>query len=932
MVAAFSAASTAAADVRATQQQLAHILDRLEAAAGDALRLGNASAQAIAALEAAVSQLRQSRLLSRMGALASSGGSEAAASALQKLVVRTHSLIGTNLARQDGPASQLRGYLLAYELAEQTDFDVWAANAATWAQSSVSLLANSGLQSSSLLLRAAMQLADAHLLGGVAGLRLDYNRQVVLPNVPKFGAGLVRIVEMHISEDAGHSDEPFLVDVLQCLTSQLHQFSSIYRPLTARIHEVTIKLILKDVTAPVPTFDAVHAAATRLLSALHLTGASNAAAARRSGSANAPKSTQAQLWHTTVTTVLRTMNDVASACTSTLLKASNAAAPQSGDRLPLEIAPEDDHSLHAGLISAFLRLNGAVHVLLSCPTSSAVPIPIAAILTSGLDLLSYGPQSRMKPGSDGSLHMLQLADLGILQMATMSLIAVTATACQEAFQSHAAQVLATFTIYLQRNASNDTLRNAAFKTLAILLDAGGYLDIESEVVPSARLAIDPASRTLPRLAQACLAEVSRLFISGLSSSAGSTQQQSGDPNGVSRKAKRQRVFESSSLLGTALDGPFAGKTAADMETVTAAVSIFKSVFPHLITNMRPVHADLSQTGVQLMIALAELLMHSSAVGSPAIAAESITEHARVALTATTLAVLAQILTAASGRLLSLASGRAWTVFELGRRSASPQVRAAADRGRIALDQILHPRIPALLPLRLATEADIGHEAAQWADEERKLGELEADSVRGVSEREALVKVLDAIPSAVPSTESSMTVVASSDSGLSTSGLKRSASAMSQTTASADSTQHVLQHHQHPLAHSHSVQLGNSGRASPDPVKPLHRPSTPRIGSPSPSRKVFSERTEEARMPETPSKRVNEVVMADEVLLGNGVDDEDEDDEEMGKAAPTVPTSSALKQPAGQDPTFARSTAADDSEDEEMPQIDLGSDEEEDADD
>ncbi|KAK0551892.1 hypothetical protein OC846_002440 [Tilletia horrida] len=918
--------SSNASEARILQQQLTKCLERVDETCIDAIR--SPSPAATASLELSVSQLRQSGTIARLNALASSTASESAISSLERLVTRCNSLISTNIARTDGPSSQLKGYLLVFEVASQMDFDLWASHASAWAQHAVSLLSSASATTYPLLLRAAVQILDSHLLGGPAGSRLDYNRQVVLPNVPKLAAALLNIAESFQESDLPTSSE-LLLDVLSYLNSQLNQFPSIYRPVAARIHDLSIKVVLDKIDAREPAFTSLHATAARLLITLHLTGASDAAAAKRAGSANASRATQAQLWGATVGTFLRTMNDASSALISTF-QTHHGSVAVSGDRLPITIPPQDDHDHHQIVFSTFMRLNAALHVMLSCPTPSAVPIPAGAIFAGATRLLSLSPLARMKPGSDASLHSLQTSDLPALQMASMSLIAVAASACQETAQTHAAQLLAVLSTFVQRNTADATLRVAALRTITVLL-GNVSLDASAGSALTARVCIDPASRVLPRIVQACLSEVSRLFTASSSSAQDNINQANNSSDGSARKAKRQRVFESSTLLGQGTDtGPFPGKTAESLNATSTAVALFGSLYAHLSCNIRPAHADLSQTGVLLVIALGELLLHGSAAGNPAVLNEAVWDNARVELTVTSLSVLVHVISIASGRILSLASSRCLTVFELGRRSPSPRIRAAALNGIAALDQVVHPRLPVLLPLRLATEEDIGAEAAAWGDEERKLVEVETDNVRGVSEQQALTRVLDVSPSTAPHEHNAMSDSLAAESSESASaGQKRLASE----SLDADVAQHAQLHqHSHPS-------ISSNLRASPDPVKPLHRPSTPRIGSPSPARKPFVDRAEDRKAPETPTKRPKEV-SGEGLTHTSGAVEGAEGNEDTGPTevagnprasdGPELQIPQTAASGKQQQSASALLSAADgEDSDEEMPQIDLGTDSDDD---
>jgi len=297
------------------------------------------------------------------------------------------------------------------------------------------------------------------------------------------------------------------------------------------------------------------------------------------------------------------------------------------------------------------------------------------------------------------------------------------------------------------------------------------------------------------LAQACLAEVSKLLTPSASATDSAAHHSSRDLDGTTRQTKRQRVYESSSLLGQGVaGGPFPGKKAVDFHAASASVAIFGSIFAHLSTNLRPIHADLAQTGCQLLIALAELLLHPAAQGRLGSNGDADSDGARTALAKTTLSTLADILSIASGRLLALASSRALTVFRLARRSESPALQDAATKGMLILDQVVHPRIPSLLPLRHATEADIGAEAGSWGDEERRLGEVHADNVRGFAEREAMGLVLDigtapSLPQALEASHASSSLKRPASSALSPSGA---------TNEKFLELKHNNQHHKHPL--------------------------------------------------------------------------------------------------------------------------------------
>lgn len=138
----------------------------------------------------------------------SRSGAEAA-QAIHKLGVRINGLLSRSRDRH----AQRAGFELAREWAEQGGWQVIAAHAQPWLATGLSALQSTN-EIDRLVLHPILALLGEQLLGQQAAARPEYNRQVVTPNVAKFGTALIACAEKEV-EQGGR------VDVLVC-TSLLH--------------------------------------------------------------------------------------------------------------------------------------------------------------------------------------------------------------------------------------------------------------------------------------------------------------------------------------------------------------------------------------------------------------------------------------------------------------------------------------------------------------------------------------------------------------------------------------------------------------------------------------------------------------------------------------------------------------------------------------
>lgn len=542
--------------------------------------------------------------------------------------------------------------------------------------------------------------------------------------------------------------------------------------------------------------------ATKLLSALHLTGKGAAGAA--------------ELWSATMASVLAEARAAWASCSSTFVESQGwqAAANSTATTMmpplpsdPLEALPLAQRRL--GLLLGRPPMQGVLPCLLGEATPSPVPVPTGALYSLAHAILAVSPSSppRQHPPVDASVHAAQVACLAGAHMSAINLlVALHLTVDRGVCASRQADTVTRLLAFVESSHYSSAHRFIAFKALSML-----------------GLPLDPQARLVLRASRACLAQTSRLLLHTHTHAEQQQQQQASAS--TSRPTKRaKRAYESDDLgLASQERRGLADVAGDERAACMAAMANLPALYGLLTTYLTPEHHDLAHTTALLLAAVAEVSMASDS-----------------AICAASLSALADVVALSRGSLLALLMARAGLQGATAACSPDIGLRAAGAKLRGALDAALHPRLPLRLDLKLQQDEALPTSwtvsvGQQGEEDSLKLPKVEIEEQPGSNEATAMEQVLGIRPTAAaahplappspsphpPSPSQQQLRTASAPSG------PVSAAAPTTTTTSSPSP-----------AVTAATAAAIRERFSPDPVKPVRRPSTPRIGSPgaSPDRK------------------------------------------------------------------------------------------------
>ncbi|KAJ1030341.1 hypothetical protein NDA16_001251 [Ustilago loliicola] len=772
-----------------------------------------------------------------------------------KLTVRINSLVSSQNAL---------GYRLAF-LWVQQDPAVWndhlISNASTWTTQIVNLLSApekllTQREQSERLLAAALQLAATNLFPEGIAARQEFYRQVVHPNLPKFAIGLTQLFENIVSKQDAEGVSAFgthLHTVLVFLNRLLHAHSTQFRPVSSRIHECITSLLYRDDAQllPQPIFNAAAA----VLSSLHLTGALASKGSDASG--GSARTTQSQLWQATIDSQLHLASEAWRHATSSYQATDASRSASEQQEAPahkhLQPYPKDPlaatkvaHSRLALLLGSRGR-SGLIGLHLRAATSRSVPIPVGKLITLALDMLRVDLSSRFKPTAEAKVCSLQSSHLPTLHTRALALIAQIAITAPAAIPLEASRVLGDICRFAEAGASSSALdltsnrvKLAAMRTLAVLVGREGIA-----------LPLDPAGRMTLRLARLAATHIARCV---LPLNASTSSAASGD----SRKAKKARLYESDSMFASnvALKDRIQSLSVEEIASTQAALQIIVAVYSLLTTNLSAIHSDQHKLCIHTVLGLVEALsdsisthsakLRNASAGTGAPTAVELLQSAMEALAElcldSTSSALATVLPRAIpllGRIANAPSGsgdarvrsaaeRSLTLVHASRKGKFVPVAPGVGFGPRAADDFeplpegaklvgaadIGQTVPATSEglessLASATTSVLGALGGNQADNQDE-GEEAEESRQG----EARMDV-----DAITAESAELFKAGGADAASTTGAPKPSASpklGLGLPTSPLRS----------PMVEKRIF--------SPDPVKPAHRPTTPRIGSPSTS--------------------------------------------------------------------------------------------------
>lgn len=806
--------------------------------------------------------LQSAQIIRRLSDLANTG-SQLASASLSRISTKANALVTSHVARTQALTV---GYSLGLEIAGQTQWSdaeeyvvarygtEWISAILTYlavtsgqAPPSASLAKGQDIRPDPRVLDAALRLALDHILSPVAQSRPEYARAVVTPNLPRIAGTMVTSMEAIVKRSCCTAQEIACFQVLvTSVTRHLESHPSTYRPFVSRLHVVASPIVTAPTSSPV-----LVRLATKLLGSLYLTGAISSAAGRTkelAGSVAGGKASQAQLWQATISAALASTREAWAACVSTFDTGRDQTARLANkDKLPFaETLDQDSQDVAEARLDRLLggssttadapSEDGVLLQLLQTPTRKAVPLALNALFSLALHMLAVTPETPAKAAVESSVHALQAMRLPMLHLRALRLLRVLVRITKA---SGTAAIARFGPVVLDRlvrliegrhssasgaDLSTPSVRAAASQVMAQVL-------AEGQAVP-----LDPSSRLVVRASRVCLAEISQLLVSSASAS---TSSQAGAP----RAKQLSRKYESDALLSTSSSGRFLfAKSAEEQASAIACLSAFPALYAHLSTSLTPTHYDLAHSGVQLTLAVTELLVRAS---QTATSSRQTIAHWSM-LTAASLQSLTALVShsSASTPFLSLLVTRASHLADHARNAvglAHPAVGSAAQALSVALKDAIMPRLPPVL----ATQVDVA--TTEQYQEEDGRGGWELDAETGREAKSATGPVRGSSDGAVESAAlSSVGKALKEVAGVEIGHVHMDVQPPQSTTvveavgvtAPWTSTPIPTQpaaytgpRHSSPARTDHTRASSPSGK---DPVKPLHRPSTPKLGT-SPSR-------------------------------------------------------------------------------------------------
>ncbi|EST09943.1 hypothetical protein PSEUBRA_000342 [Kalmanozyma brasiliensis GHG001] len=748
-----------------------------------------------------------------------------------KLTVRINSLISSQNAL---------GYRLAH-LWIQQDPSVWndhlISNASTWATQIINLLSAPDKlllqrEQSDRLLAAALQFAVTHLFPENIASRQEFYRQVVHPHLPKVVFGLAQLLESILLKQESEGITAFgshLHTVLIFIDRLLHAHAAQFRPVSSRVHECITSLLYSDDALLIP--QPIFTSAATVLSSLHLTGALASKGSEASG--GSARTTQSQLWAATLEIQLQLASEAWTHATSSYEVTTSPPTGTEGRgssaykhlaayaKDPLA-ATKLAHTRLALLLGSRGR-SGLINSHLRSPTTRPVPIAAGKLIALVLDMLRIDLNSRFKPTAEAKVCSLQASHLSTLHTRALALIAQLAITAPAAVSLQASRVLGDICRIAETGVASSSalagarLKLAAMRTLAVLVGRRGVT-----------LPLDPAGRTALRLARLAVTQVARSVLQPIPTSSSASA-------GDARKAKKARLYESDSMFASQLSAKDQIHTLSveEIASTQAALEILVAVYPLLTTNLSAVHYDQMQLSVQTILALVEVLSDSLSTHSAMLRHQSAGSGA---LTSTTLLraaieALADLCLDSPSSTLALVLPRAIPVLD--RIAHAPggagdaRIRTVAER---ALMQVHASRRGKFVPV--ARGVGFGPRAGGDMEPAPDGSKLTSD-VRAIPVGEALESGLQNITTAILGKP--VPIQVEGEERMDVDAITAESAELFNATGSDAAT--PIQ----PAPSATGVGLGlptSPRRAatenrifSPDPVKPTHRPSTPRIGSP-----------------------------------------------------------------------------------------------------
>ncbi|KAH7911569.1 rRNA processing/ribosome biogenesis-domain-containing protein [Hygrophoropsis aurantiaca] len=396
----------------------------------------------------------------------------------------------------------------------------------------------------------------------VFGAALDvpeFQRQLAMPNVPKFSTVLVSLADKH-------SNLEVKVLSIRTLTTLVPLFPTSHRSLTSALSSICLRIL--NGSAPPGTYDELLKSASKLYSVLHLTGG-------KVGAAN--------LWRKSVDETLQ-FSWTAFLALRTTFPDQNYPVSHVGlaSDDPLVCIPLNLDRLKCGVV--------ALCDLLMTTTHRPVQVPVGSLMNFCLALLVCTADDQREGHVDPAVRVMEVAALQSMWKAGCNLVSCLAKAVRSHLTPNLSRLVVVISYHLEQKLTTQCRLNL-LQTVNILLE--NCPPFHSQL-------------GLTRLAKAVLPSVTALLST-------ETEAQQSDASSIkqSKKGKkRRREYEGDEVFK--LSRAIACPTHEDEEVVLAALDVLRTILlnPHLSPS---IHSLASR--VLLSISLTLPLTPSSSISS-----------------------------------------------------------------------------------------------------------------------------------------------------------------------------------------------------------------------------------------------------------------------------------------------------------------------------
>lgn len=552
------------------------------------------------------------------------------------------------------------------------------------------------------------------------------------------------------------------------------------------------------------------------------------------------------------------------------------------------------------------------------PTKRPVPVPLSSLFRLVAFIL---PQHPARQAVEATLHALQSARLPLLRIMALRLLQVIVS-CVKAAGQGALLRFGTVAVELLVQILEDVstvpaVRAMAARTLALTVGTEGL------VIPS-----DSNARVTLRANRVCIFEIAQLMLQSndaLDTCGASESSATESPATGARKKKRSRLYESDSISSASAPQVLALKPDLERASACSALDALPFLYGHLLTSSSPSHYELAHAAVNVVSILAEVSLRGAKLSEAC--DQTVTEE----LATLSLRCLARLLRATSaGPMLGLLAPKVSSLARYALAVVAPSslhVAAAAFEAGESVRDVVVPRLPPVLAGKIDEDDEGGNE--QWAVQQWRADPATGQQMSSSTGSAHLIMV----DSSTTSLHAAGNIlgIKSSDDFVKKSQASKNDLSKDCVGTSPPSVTAQLPRNQVFLGPRHSSPGSVQSSDGMEPMKPLRRPTTPKIGSPSALRVSTADGVAGASpkakelFGRSPSQEGPE--KSAEAIATANADDEDPFD---SMPALTATTLEHVQIPASEKATAAPSIMIEasalvaDSDEEEMPEIDIGS--------